>query len=259
MKERFQIIWIELKFMFVRLKYYWMDWVAGNVNLLLGLVFLYFGINSFKDDVVSSQVINTKTIKMIVGLYTFVLVQEGISGLVTRVMEGKTSGVFEQIIVNPYGSWFILFSKSIAGTVISVISICIFVPIAMVITGKYFTINLIKLFLLLIPLYMSTIAIGFVLGGLTLIYRRLQSFAYLIQFLVLTLIVLPSYPFSIYSLLPVAPQSMVLNKVISENIVLNYKWWSYLYLNGFIYFLAGVMFYNYLEEKAREKGVIGHY
>lgn len=259
MVKRFKILLIEIKFLFIRLKSYWVDWIAGNVNLLLGLIFLYLGINSFKDDVNSIDKIGLKTVQMIVGLYTFVIIQEGIGGLVSRISEGKNSGVFEQIVVNPYGSWFILLCKSIAGAVVTVLSLFVFVPFAMVITGKYFSVNIIKLIFLLIPLYMATIGIGFIIGGLTLIFRRLQSFAYLIQFLVLTLMVLPSYPFSVYSLLPIAPQSMVINKAIAYHISISYKWWIYLYMNGFIYFTAGVLVYKHLEEIAREKGVLGHY
>lgn len=259
MSRRINILFVEIKFLFIRLKSYWVDWISGNVNLLLGLIFLYLGINSFKENVDNLNTIDLKTIQMIVGLYTFVIIQEGITGLVSRVSEGKTSGVFEQIIVNPYGSWFILFCKSVAGAVITVFSLFVFVPLAMIITGKYFSINVIKLIFLLISLYMATIGIGFIIGGLTLIFRRLWSFAYLIQFLVLTLIILPSYPFSLYSLLPISPQAMTINKVIAYNLTISYKWWIYLYLNGFVYFVMGVLIYKKLEEVAREKGVLGHY
>ena len=76
MKERIRILITEIKFIFIRMiTSYRFDWIAGNINLLLGLIFLYLGINSFKDEVVSSNVIDSKTIKMIIGLYTFVVVQ----------------------------------------------------------------------------------------------------------------------------------------------------------------------------------------
>jgi ABC-2 type transport system permease protein len=260
MKERIRILITEIKFIFIRMiTSYRFDWIAGNINLLLALIFLYIGINSFRQDVISSNVIDSKTIKMIVGMYIFVIIQEGLMGMVSRVTEGKAYGTFEQMVVNPYGSWFILFAKSVGASIISFISITIFAPLAMVITGKYFSVNLFKLILLLIPLLFSVFGIGFILAGLTLIYKRLQSFAYLIQFFVLSLMVLPSYPFSVYSLLPIAPQSLVINKVIASNVVISYKWWIYLYLNAFVYFFSGIKIYNYLEEIAREKGVLGHY
>lgn len=259
MEVRFRIVLNEIRTTFLWLKSYWLDWAAGIINLLLLLFFLNLGINSFNGNVISGDVLNSKSLQVIIGLYAFILIEDGLVGMVNKVTEGKTSGVFEQMIVNPYRSWFILFSKSIANIIINIITINILVPIVMVITGNYYSFNFFIFLLLCIPLCLSTTGIGFILGGLTLIFRRLNNFSYLIQFLVLSLMVLPSYPFSIYSLLPIAPQSMVINKVMASNLTLNYKWWMYIYFNGFVYFIAGIILYNFMEEIGREKGLLGHY
>ena len=260
MKERIRILIVEIKFIFIRMvTSYRFDWIAGNINVLLGLIFLQLGINSFKNHVISYEVIESKSVKMIVGMYVFLIIYESLMGMVSKVSESKAHGTFEQMVVNPYGSWFVLFAKAVASFIISFISITIWIPVAMIITGKYFSYNIIKLIFLLVPLLFSTLGIGFILGGLTLIYKRLQSFAYMIQFFVLFLMVLPSYPFNFYSLLPIAPHSLVINKVVASKMVISYKWWVYLYISGIVYFFIGVKLYNMLEEKAREKGVIGHY
>lgn len=95
--------------------------------------------------------------------------------------------------------------------------------------------------------------------GATLVFKRLKSATHLLQFLILTLMVLPSYPISIYSFLPITVESMILNKFFTSKMEVSHDLVLFLYFHSFFYFLLGLFVYSKFEDYAKDKGIIGHY
>jgi len=111
----------------------------------------------------------------------------------------------------------------------------------------------------MIPLWMSSWGLGFAIGAATIIYKKTSNFTNLIQFLVLSLIVLPSYPLNLYSFLPISPSAMTINKVFASGLEASWSWIGFLYLHGLIYLILGMVVFKRGEQYARDKGTLGQY
>lgn len=248
----------ELKYSFIILNRYRMNWMFGLLNLFLSVLFLNLGIKSF-GNYVAENVLDLKLTQMIIGLFVFIVIAEGLNNIISKITQAKQSGVLEQIIVNPLGSKYIFVIKFFADFVIVFISIAIIIPITMIITSKIISFNMYKLIILIIPLLFCTLGVGLILGGATLVFKKLQSATHLMQFLILTLMVVPSYPINAYSLLPIAVESMTINKVFSSQIYLSFELLAFLYAHSFSYFILGLLVYSKFEDYAKTKGILGHY
>lgn len=239
-------------------KRYTFDLVAGVINLLLFLIFIQLGIKSF-DSSVENIFLDQKLSMLIMGFFSFMVISGSISHASSYVMDGARTGTFEQMILCPLGVKTILLSSVAANSLINVLIAAAIIPCSMLICQHWFSINITQLLILLIPLWLASWGVGFIIASLAVILKKIHSFMNLIQFLVLSLMIIPSYPFNTYSLLPISPQAVTINKLLALKLPLSIPWAMYLYFNGMIYLIFGLFIFDYGVRYARHKGTLGQY
>jgi len=259
MSKVITIVYTQLEFTFKSMKRYWLNSVSIIIELSLLLVFLFFGVESFATYNLSSEVILIKKTQYAIGMFVYVIVFNIFFNLANLVTESKNSGKLEQIIVNPYGSAFLLLVESLGNIIFLMLLSSAGIGIVMLIYKIKLYSNILMIFPLIIPPILTTLGISFIFAGITFIFKKANNFISVMQYVTLALMILPSYPFSLWSLLPIGVDSTVINKYFSGAITyIGYKWWIYLYIHGAVYFIIGVFIYKLCEDYAKEKGILGH-
>ena len=248
----------ELRYAFILHKRYMFDLLAGVMNILLFLVFIQLGIHSFQGNI-SADLLDNRLSVLIIGFFTFMIISNGISAMAKEIADGSKAGTLEQTLLCPLGPISVFLAKIMTDSVINLLIALIIVPISMLICRRWFSINLLKLFVLIIPLWLSCWGVGYILATLTLIFKKVQSFINLIQYIILVLLILPSYPFNAFSLIPIAPEAMTINKIFASGISVPYLWIVYLYVHGFICLVVGMMIFKTGGHYAKVKGILGQY
>ncbi|MBF0362785.1 MAG: hypothetical protein HQK49_17330 [Oligoflexia bacterium] len=248
----------EIKYGLIMQKRYLFDILAGIVNILLFVIFIQLGIHSLQGDI-SSAALGTKLSSVIIGFFTFIVISSGIMLVANNITEGATTGTLEQTMLTPFGAEYVLLSRTIVGSVVNLLICLILIPISMLICRHWFSIDIGMLFVLLVPLWLSCWGVGFILGAFALIFKRVQSFMNLTQFLILSLMVVPSYPFNLYSLLPISSEATTMNRVLAVGNSVTSEWVLFLYLHGLIYLILGILIFKLGERYACNKGILGQY
>ncbi|MFH1652880.1 MAG: ABC transporter permease [Pseudomonadota bacterium] len=246
------------RFTLILQKRYFFDVAAGLVNLLLFLVFIQLGIHTFQG-YVDGALIGQKLSMLIIGFFSFMVVSNSISVVAYGIVEGASTGTLEQAMLSPFGAEGLFLGVAASRSIINLIIAGILIPVSMLICSHWFSIDIYSFILLIIPMWICCWGIGFMFGAFALVFKRIGSFLNLAQFIILSLMVLPSYPFSWYSLLPVSPQVVTMTKVCGVGGPLSLSWLSYLYVHGALYLLLGILIFKKGEDYAKRKGILGQY
>lgn len=242
----------------ILLKRYWLNLAAGTVNMFLFLLFIQLGIRSFNGGV-SAEFLSGKMGTLIVGFFSFSIIGVGVSSITSRISDNAATGILEQTMLSPLGVEWVLFSGALAQFVTALVLYLLLLPVSMFVCGHFFALDVTRLVLFTLPLWLASCGVGFMLGAASLVYKKTQSFSNLIQFLVLTLMVMPSYPFSGYSILPISPQAAALNSAIALRQPVGPGWVAYLFAQSAVYLILGSIIFKEAEKYAKEKGILGQY
>ncbi|HOL63290.1 MAG TPA: hypothetical protein PK103_08005, partial [Elusimicrobiales bacterium] len=80
MKRVITVFLNELKYSFIILNRYRINWMFGLSNLFLSVLFLNLGIKSF-GNYVTENVLDLKLTQMIIGLFVFIVIAEGLNNI----------------------------------------------------------------------------------------------------------------------------------------------------------------------------------
>lgn len=239
-------------------KRYWLNMAAGILNMFLFLVFIQLGIRSFGSGV-SVEFMSVKMETLIIGFFSFSIIGVGMGSVTSRLSDNAATGILEQTMLSPMGVIPVLFFGALTQFSVALVLYLLLIPFSMLLCSHFFNVNIPCLVFFSILLWLSSCGVGFALSALTLIYKKTQSFNNLIQFLILTLMVIPSYPFNVFSLSPVSPQVAILNKAIVYHQSVGYKWLTYTVLQSGAYFILGCAAFLAAEKYAKKKGILGQY
>jgi len=248
----------ETRLAYINTKRYGINWLVGTLNLLLFLVFIQLGIYSFQNGI-SRGYLGDKIEILILGFFVFSIIGMGISTVSSRISEGASTGVLEHLMLSPVSSRYVLLYSTLVQFSFGLVVYLLLLPVSMLICRHFFTINLPKLVFYAIPLWLASCAAGFMMGALTIIYKKTQNFANLMQFVILALMVLPSCPFSPYSAFPISPQAAALISAVGGKAQIGWGFNSFIYLQSVAYLLIGMKLFKLAEEYAKTKGILGQY
>ncbi|MBI4655937.1 MAG: hypothetical protein HY746_04215 [Elusimicrobia bacterium] len=257
-KIHFNVLMGEAKLSYISTKRYGVNWLVGIINLLLFLIFIQLGIYSFQTGL-SQNYINGKIETLIIGFFAFSIIGMAITTISSRISEGATTGVLEHTMLSPIGSTNVLLYYAVVQFLFAIIVYFLLLPVSMLICRHFFVINIAKLIFYTISLWIASCSVGFVLGALTLIYKRTQNFINLLQFVILTLMILPSYPFNYFSLIPISPQSSALMNSITGKNDISLGFNLYIYLQSIACLYISLKIFKEAEKYVKIKGILGQY
>jgi ABC-2 type transport system permease protein len=132
----------------------------------------------------------------------------------------------------------------------------------MLTTGRYLHIDILSL----LPLFVFTIAapygMGFMAGGIALIFKQIRALFQIVQFVFIGFIAAPVAKLAILKILPLSLGTSLIRRVMAEGISITdipATDLGLLALNGAFYFGFGFFIFKICEKIARKRGLLGHY
>lgn len=228
------------------------------------VVFLFiFAVIVFGGRAVAGGSLSDSMGGIIVGFFLWMLSMASFSTLAQDIISREAQwGTLERLYMSPYGFSTVLGVKILVSLTISLFIACVVLVGEMALAGQWLTINAVTVVTLLALSLMSAVGIGFMFGGLALIYKRISNVFQLVNFLLVGLIAAPVASWPWLKVLPLSQGNYLLGIAMNEGVRL----WEFapaelgvLVANGAGYLLLGYYLFYRATQKARNEALMGHY
>ena len=242
-----------------------LDWARYPAEAALSIaafyvifLVLFFGAKAFG----GSKVAAGDTLSaIVVGYIVFMLTMQSYQQFGGQIMQESQAGTLEQLALSPYGLTTVLLVDFAAQTILMAI-ICgvVIVPI-MATTGRWLHFDVISVTLLTLLTLAGVVGFGLIMGGLAMVFKRMQAVGGFIGIGFLPLVAAPVDRVPWLKLLPIAHGNLLLRHVLVNGRSAFDEPTEVLILAAVSagYVLAGVLVFLVLDRRARERALIGQY
>ena len=199
---------------------------------------------------------------LIVGWFLWTMSLTAYFSLAMNITRESQWGTLEQLYMSAYGFGAVMVANVVALLVESALWGAVILPLMLVTTGRPLTVDLLTVGPVAFFALLSVVGIGFVFGGLALVYKRIENVSQLMQFALIGLIAAPIADVPALRYLPLVQGSAMLQRAMQGGVRL----WEFpaadlaiLAGTGVVYGLAGFYVFSRASDYARKKGVMGHY
>lgn len=251
-----------LKAMFIRhllmLKSYSFNSLSGIITMYIVFCLMFFGVQAM----VPAGSIGRTLEGMLVGYALWAFAIFAFSELAWELTNEAQFGTLEQLHLSPAGLRWAVSANLMTGFLYNTLILSLLVALMMVTTGKYLKFDLIAIVPLLLLTVLGVYGLGFAGGGLQLIFKRVQAFFQIVQFVLVGCIVAPWDRFPWAKYLPLSLGNRLLQRVMLDG----ERLWELpgdllitLVLLNLAYLTAGLLVFEAATQAARRKGMLGHY
>lgn len=177
------------------------------------------------------------------------------------VMEAQ-QGTLEQLAMSPVGLVRVLLGQVAAGLAFQLVMMSVLLVLMMGVTGKWLHIDVVSILPLLLVTLLGLVGLGFAMGGLAIVFKRVQGALQIVQVFVLALVAVPPESVPMMRYLPLAWGTSLLRRVMVDGTSLfSIPAGDLLFLvaNSAVWFTAGVGVFKAFEGVARNRDLLGHY
>lgn len=200
---------------------------------------------------------------LVVGYVLWTLSLFAIGDLSWGLMEEARTGTLEQVFLSPFGPARVYMARNLAGLLTTIVLNLGIMLLIMRLTGAKLDFTWTALAPLAAVL-LGAYGLGFILGALALLFKRIQSFLNLFQFVLMFLIMTPfeqSQGLLRYLgfLLPMTPGAGQLRDLLARGQAFDPQLFGLGLLNGFAYLLLGLWLFGRAVGAAKQRGLLGGY
>jgi ABC-2 type transport system permease protein len=182
--------------------------------------------------------------------------------LANRLTSEATQGTLEQLAMSPIGLGRVLVYQTLAQMVVQLMFVLLLLVLMMATTGRWLHLDVVSLVPLLLLSMLAVQGVGFAMGGLTLVFKRIGATFTVFQYIFLTLVAVPLDKVPALRYLPLSWGARLIRRVMVDGVPI----WRmpagdllFLAANGVFWFALGFAAFKGLERVARERGMLGHY
>ncbi|MFO7792066.1 MAG: hypothetical protein R6W73_03680 [Candidatus Saliniplasma sp.] len=254
MKEHI-IFYSIVKKYFIELRRYFLNTIMSMGGIFILFMLVFFGLRSFEA--------GTETLQgSIVGFAMWIFAAMAYSEMSWGLIQEARDGTLEQLYLTPSTFRRISAYRVIASFIFQFVLFMIFLGIMMVVTGEYLVLNpgvVVLVGLALLSIY----GIGYIMGGLSLVFKKVQAGNQILQFMFILFLVLPTITdhYIVY-FTPISWGNVMINRMLVGGLSLfdfTVFEYSILLLNSFGYLIIGILTFSFLEKIAKQRGLLGHY
>ena len=237
-------------------KRYILDSVAGFViiGFLFVLIYLGYGVttnNYFAQDGKEALIIS----------YIFwVLSISAFQTVADSIIEESREGTIQTLFMSKHNIVYLMIMRTLAGAVLDMILIYIMLFFCCLVTNTFFHINIIVLTLILAVSFTGFWGIGFLIGGVAILHRKVENLSQILTFLFMGIMIIPLNASRILMLIPGVAGRQFLNLLITEGGLQSLDVTDYVLFSGGNLFLmiAGIVWFERCIKRAMDKGCIGY-
>ncbi len=244
---------------FIELRRYMFNAVSGLITMCIIFLLLFFGAKA-----VGGSAFQTGggLEGIVVGYMVWIFAISSYQDLAFGISSEAETGTLEQLYLSPFGFAWVNASLTIARFVINLVLVAVVLVFSMAVSGRWLRFD----FISLAPVVLLTVAapygIGFILGGLALIFKRIQNAFQILTFGLIAFVALPVDRFPWAKFLPLALGNDLLRKIMADGARLWELPLGDLLLAaavGLGYFLLGLAGFVWCARIARDRGLLGQY
>ena len=199
---------------------------------------------------------------IVVGMTIWMCAFRAFTDLANRLTGEATQGTLEQLAMSPIGLGRVLMYQTFAQVVIQLLFVLIVLVAMMATTGQWLHLDLVSLVPLLLMSMLAVQGVGFAMGGLTLVFKRVGATFTIFQYIFLTLVAVPLDKVPALKFLPLAWGAKLVRRVMIDEVSI-FRMpvgdVAFLLANGICWFALGFAVFKGLERMARDRGMLGHY
>lgn len=199
---------------------------------------------------------------LIVGWFLWTMALAAYFGLTMSVIEESQWGTLERLYMTPYGFGAVMGSIAVARILESLLWGALSLVAMLAITGRTLSIDVLTVGPLSVLAVASAVGLGFVFGGLALLFKRIENLNQVIQVGIIGLVSAPATGIDALGYLPLVQGSAMLQRAMREGVAL----WGFpvgdlavLGVTAVGYPITGYAVFALCTRRARRQGLMGHY
>lgn len=244
---------------FIEAVRYPVEMVGGLVTFYVLFLMVFLGALTFGD----SDVRTSDTLSAVaVGYVVFMLALASYQGFGQQLMQESAGGTLEQLAMSPVGLRRVLLVDFFAQVTINVLTIGVVVVPIMATTGRWLHVDLVSVLPLVLATLSGVVGVGLAVGGLYVVFKRLQQVAQIIGFTFVFLVAAPVFDRPLLKLLPLGHGNALLRRVLVDEVSITElgagEILTLLAVNiGWL--VVGLVVFGTMERLARERALLGQY
>lgn len=241
----------------IEMSRYAFDTVAGLVLMYALFVIVFFGVKGV-GGVTEGQTLSS----IVLGFNVWALLVFAYSSVATGLLAEAQTGTLEQLAMSPQGLLRTVLIKFGVSFVFILLQITTLLIAAMATTGRWLHVDLLSIVPLLLVTAGAILGLGLVMGGLALVFKRVQAVSAMLQLVLLVLVAVPADQFPIVRLVPISLGYKLLNNVMVDGLsIAAIPVQDLLLLLGStgVCLLLGFGVFKKMESIAKDRGLLGQY
>jgi ABC-2 type transport system permease protein len=195
------------------------------------------------------------------GLWTLVLV--GMNTIALLLQGEAQTGTLEQLYLSHFGPVRIILARSL-----SVLTVSVAISVGMLLLMLQLTGRRLSFPVTTLPplacVVLGSFGLGFTLGALALVFKKVQEMMRLFQFSLLALVIVPVEQWkgsarALGLLLPIAPAAGQLRDLMARGLPFDPVYYGITVVNGAGHFALGLLLFLMADRVARQRGLLGQY
>lgn len=197
---------------------------------------------------------------LVVGYLVWLMLMMAYQTIPYTVLNEAQEGTLEQLYMCPLGFVTLGAFKFIASVLVDSVFVVAMLFLAMATTGTVLNLDVLSLLPLLVLAVAGVSGLGFFFGGVTLLFKRIQSYLQIVQYAMVALVAVP--PTAVFRWLPAVLPTHWIRQIMVQGQDLSYvpaQDWLIMSSCALLSVTAGVAMFMVCETKARQKGILGHF
>jgi len=234
------------------------------INLLSGLLTMYvfFAMIFFGGQAIAAEAISENLEGLIIGFFLWSMAWSAFADLTWNLTREAQWGTLEQLYMTIHGFELVMTVKSAVNIVVSFLTGALVLALMMLTARQPLVIDVVTIVPVIVLGLWSVVGVGFVFGGLAIIYKRVERVFQILSFGFIGLISAPVESVPALKALPLTQASYLLRRAMQDGDRL----WEFapaelgiLVVTAVVYALLGAAFFRLAQRRARKLGVMGHY
>jgi len=239
-------------------------WIRYPVDAALGLFMgvFFFALMFYGGQLLAGQAITDEIEGLIVGYFLWTLSVGAYSGITNDVRSEASWGTLERHYMTPFGFAPVILAKAIAIVFRTFLTSAVVLAAMLLMTGTALDLNLLTVVPVATLAIASALGLGFAMGGLGVLYKRINNVVNLLQFALIGLISAPAFDVPWTKFLPLVQGSALLQRAMRDGVRL----WEFspaalaiLVGTAALYLAGGYLAFRLATRRARRLGVLGDY